>query len=469
MRRSALTLVLALLGAAAALPAGAQSWAGDAAFGLRVEDAQGKAVADARVELVYLSEPGGSAPAPLATDGRGRLAVGGLASGSWSLEISKAGFMVYEAEVALAAGEKPKIMSALQHNVPGAVSTLRVKLSKSRHAAPPPMRSAAVSAPPATEPAAVAAPAVSAPREERLPEKAEVPPAPAPAASAPPEEKLPEKAQATPAPTPPAPQPVEAPEPAPTAAALKAPRSQVPAPAAAPAPEVVPPAVAAAPVVPEPPTAATRPRPAPVLATPVTKEAPAPAPAAVPLAEVQAATVPAAAAPAEAPTPAPVEPPVPSAAPPPPARPVLHAPEAMARSCFECRPGESAIVVSADLTGGTGSGAACPDDLRSRLESAPLASLNGIEAALPPSCVVLRIDLAAGQRYSGFRYEAGVPGGMPSDCLPGQTCRIGDCRFVGAPVVREKGAETTLLAIFSSSSNRERRPAFTAYWMTGRR
>jgi len=123
---------------------------------------------------------------------------------------------------------------------------------------------------------------------------------------------------------------------------------------------------------------------------------------------------------------------------------------AIERDCGECRSGESGQTVAISLAGGQ----ACPEGLRDRLADAAETDLSAIVGTLPEGCAVLRIDLPAGSRFSGFRYQAQVGDGIPSDCLPGQGCRVGGCRFVGAPVVRREGASTTLLAIFEAREPR---------------
>lgn len=189
---------IALLLLLAAPVAEAQPWSGPAAVEVRVEDQKGLPVAGARVQLQFTFIDPKDGPPPLTTDERGRAAVGGLAEGSWILEVSREGFMTYLAEIGVRENGRPVVVQATQVKVPGALRTLEVAVSKGR-AAPAPAPSAAA---PRTEPARPAPP-----RPEPRPETPETPPTETPAPPAP------EPRPAEPAPTP-APAPSEPPAPA---------------------------------------------------------------------------------------------------------------------------------------------------------------------------------------------------------------------------------------------------------------
>lgn len=502
-------LGVALLGFACALPLTAQEWAGPAALEVRVEDAKGKSVQGAEVALEYLNVEGGAPPAPQATDGDGRCAIGGLAPGAWSLEVRKPGFMSYRAEILVALEGKPEIVAASQHNVAGAVSTMRVKLARARNA--PKARPAVVvvespaAAPvtPAMSPAkgedqgekpsltgktqdvavatptpvAAPSPVVETPRPTPVatppvaaPAVQAAPPAPALGAASSPEardEKLPlkeEAAEATvTAPVQP-PTPVTSPPEAPAPAALATPAPPVSAPVPSPPAAPAPPSVAPAVPVPSVPTPARSAAPSP---SPASPSAPSTSPAA-PTEPTQPPSV--SASPSMEPSSLPGSSTLPS---PPPAAPLAPAEAAapaapaptvsvaapMARSCFECRPGESALAVAATVAAG---GSGCSADAVARLRAAASGEIDAMRDALGSGCALLRVDLPAGARYTGFRYEAEGPNGRAADCLPGRECPIGASRFVGEPIVRRDGAATTVLGLFEAAA--DRRGTLIVYW-----
>ena len=417
--RRLLRVVVAVLSLAVTSAPGlrAQDWTGPVAFEMRVEDGKGKPVAGAVVALQTLGIHVHAGPAPLLTDARGRLAVGGLAPGSWSLEVRKEGFLTFRAEIAIAYDTKPEIVQATQHNVPGARGVMRVRLVKLKEApaakpalvrapepapaAPPAPRPAprAEAQPPATPPSASSRPPAAAPAPEATP-----PPAVAPEPAAPPVK----------GPTPPPAEPVERPAPEPAA----------PPPSVEPEPETPP---AAEPVEPPAPEAAAPPAAAPV-------EPPAAAPPAA-LVEPPAAVPPAAA----------------------------RASRPVERTCYECRPGESAIFTEAELPSGTAG--SCPADLRGRLEASDVDALGDLVAGLPAGCAVLRVDLPRTARYTGFRYEVSAGSGPPADCFPGRDC-AGGGRFVGEPLVRRDDVGTLVFAIYESST--PAKAGFTVYWAKAR-
>jgi hypothetical protein len=230
VRKVAFFLGLAVIAALvlAAVPAQAQLWVGPAALELRVKDSKGLPVAGAEVRLQLTALEPRDGPEPVRTDERGRAAAGGLAEGVWSIEVSREGFMTYQADVAVREGGRPDVIQATQMQVPGATRLLEVEVYRSRapraaRATPPPPR------PRETRPA---------PREEPRPAPQE--PAPAPAQPAP-QEPAPVPAQPAPAPaprqTPPPPEPApETPRPAPAPPAAPAPAPVTPQPVPAPAP-----------------------------------------------------------------------------------------------------------------------------------------------------------------------------------------------------------------------------------------
>ncbi len=445
MRQTALLLAALLLPASA----GAQDWRGPAALAVQVEDAKGKNLAGAEVLLVYLSPDGGGTLPPVLTGGDGQANIGGLAAGRWSAEIRHAGHMSYRAELLLSADSRPVVQSASHLMAPGATSTMKVKFSRGRGAAAAP-------AAPAQVPAAVAP--VPAAAKEKAPVKevtAVEPVAPAPApvvaptAARAPVKELPPVPTVTPTPAPvpavavekapvkvvpPVPPSTPAPAPAPAPASAQAPATIVPAPAPVPAPT--------APTQPSPAT----PAPLPATTTPPVAPArpavaPAPAPVAAPAPSTPVAA-PAAAAPSATPTPA--------------------AP-ARARLCIECPAGESAAWGEAALPGGAAAG--CPADLPARLKTVDLdavAQLSADLAAAGTGCRVIAVELPAGARFTGYRYEA-QSAGVAADCLPGRGCPAGDCRFPADPVLRQVGDKTVLLVPFESTAADPRRAVVAGY------
>jgi hypothetical protein len=132
--------------------------------------------------------------------------------------------------------------------------------------------------------------------------------------------------------------------------------------------------------------------------------------------------------------------------------------DVVVRSCFECRPGETARALDVTTVAGGGS---CPADLRARLEAAPTAAWREIAVALPAGCALLAIELSSADRYTGFRYEASSSRGRVEDCRPGRDCTAGECRFLGDPLLRSVGGRTLVAAIFESAA--ERSASFVVY------
>lgn len=445
MRETVLLLAALLLPPAA----GAQDWRGPAAIEVQVEDAKGRNLAGAEILLVYLSPDGGGSLPSVLTDAAGKANIGGLAAGRWSAEVRHAGHMSYRAELAISADGKPVLQSASHLMAPGAVSTMKVKFSRGRGGAAAPAPPAAapalpLPAPPARAPAA----AVQAPPVREMPPAAPAAPAPAPVPAAA-IEKAPVKE------VPPAAPVALAPAPVPAAAVEEAPVKEAPVPApVAPAPAPVPAAaMEKAPVEEEPPAAPVQ---APAVTAQPSPSAPAPLPARTPPPATPRPATPPPSAPAAAPpTPLPATPSVPPGSPAPaPAR---------ARLCVECPPGESAAWGEAAIPGGAAAG--CPADLAARLQSIDLDAVAKLSAELAEAgagCRVIAVELPAGARFTGYRYEA-QSAGVAADCLPGRGCPAGDCRFPADPVLRQVGKRTVLLVPFESTAADLRRAVVAGY------
>ena len=434
--RSLLLVLLAL----APLPSQAQLWTGPAALEIRAEDG-GKPAAGGEVRLEFLDLEPSDGPAPVPLDSRGRAVVGGLAEGHWRLEVSRPGAMTYRAEVLVRAGGKPQVINAVQHNVPGAVTMMDVKLARARGGAAPPPRQAA---------------AAPAPRPSR-PEPDPIPPAP----SQPVPEPEPEPVAPAPSPAEreaptPAPEPVTPPPPAPR----PEPRQEAPAPA--PAPVTPPPAPAPAPI-PEREAPTPEPEPAPV--TP-----PPPAPRPVPREEPPApAPEPAPVTPPPSPAPRPEpreEPPAPLPEPPretprpaqPPSRPAPAPSRPAPAPAPGGKPGESSLSVEVVVPPG---GANCGEGLRDALMRREVTGL-------PSGCRMLRLELPPGSRYIGYRYEVQdtAGGGAPASCEAGKDCPSGDARWPMDPLMIRDGTGKTIVstAFENRSADRERRAVLTVFF-----
>lgn len=137
----------------------------------------------------------------------------------------------------------------------------------------------------------------------------------------------------------------------------------------------------------------------------------------------------------------------------------------VARTCYECGPGEQALYteVRVETSGG------CDEALRARLAAESAADAGALFAGLPAGCAVLRVDVPKGMRYLGFRYEAGAPGARSEDCFPDRPCSAGGCRFVGDPILAREGSATTVFAIFEVDGGAPRTGGLTVYYAAGRR
>ncbi len=239
---------------------------------------------------------------------------------------------------------------------------------------------------------------------------------------------------------------------APPAAPMAPPVAQpTPAPQPAPRPQVQP--------VPEPaPPVAAAPEPAPMQAPPPQPPKPQPEKPVPPVPTPKPAPAPP--APAPAPTPAPPPPPPASVAPAALAPDATRLRTAKDRTCFECKPGESAL--STEKVIPPGGGAAC-GDLAARLKGGE------VPADLPAGCRVLRIVLPAGMRYTGYRYEI-QDQGKSLDCASGQDCPQGTGRWPVNPVLVRDPNGTIVLAPFEAGpADRERRAVLTAYFSSGKK
>ena len=192
----------------AATGAAAQAWRGEAGLEVRVASRKGGPLAGARVELIYRDGPDGGGPAAVATDARGRAVVGGLAAGTWQLEVSHPDFMSYVAVLALRPGAKPQITASFLEASGKSTAPIQVKLTGSRGGASSPPLPAAPEPP--QQPVPATAPDEPAPDEPARDEPAAIPEAEAAMAEAP--SAAPRSPQPPPADIPAGP----APEPAPT-------------------------------------------------------------------------------------------------------------------------------------------------------------------------------------------------------------------------------------------------------------
>ena len=188
--------------------------------------------------------------------------------------------------------------------------------------------------------------------------------------------------------------------------------------------------------------------------------------------------------PEERPTEAEMEP-VPAVKPPPPPPPPSTSPSAPKaaperapevrtvrrhadRTCPECPPGESAHSVESEVASGGAEAAGCPGEIRNRFAAAPPAAWVELAAELPPGCSEIRLELPAGARYTGYRYESGTAAGWV-DCPAARECPGLSSAWLGDPIVVREGDATRLLALFENRAEGPRRARFTAYCREGGR
>jgi hypothetical protein len=228
VRTATITTTLLLTALLAAAAGHAQLWRGPAALEIQAREQKGGPVAGGQVKLVCRSIEPPDGPPPVTLDGKGRAIVSGLAEGKWHLEVSREGYMTYQADLDLSSDRKPKVISTMQLNVPRAVHMMDVWFSRARSVpAPAPVETVAAAPPPAPAP----------------PQPKPVEPQPEPVRPALPSTPAPEP---TPAPQAPAPAPAPVPKPTPTPAA------PAPQPPAVSAPPIPAPSAPAAPAVPTP-------------------------------------------------------------------------------------------------------------------------------------------------------------------------------------------------------------------------
>jgi tetratricopeptide (TPR) repeat protein len=84
-----LVMAAAVAAAALAAPAAAQDWKGNGRFEGKVLDSEGKPIAGATVKLELPERGGGTT---VTTDKKGRWAIGGVAAGTWNIDIEAAGY-----------------------------------------------------------------------------------------------------------------------------------------------------------------------------------------------------------------------------------------------------------------------------------------------------------------------------------------------------------------------------------------
>lgn len=441
--------VVALLFAAVAAGALAESvapdatWSGPFGIEVRVEDHRGRDLEGAEVTLAWLDGVrGGPPPSRSGADGRVRFT--GLAPGRWELVARRDGQMTYVAEIVVTA-DRPQVITARHENVRGAISPMRLRVTRG------PTQLAAIA--PSAGPRA-ATPAASDRRrvEEAPPVRPASPPTPA------------SQVPTAPSPAPPAP---AAPSPTPLASAAPSPAPPISA-APGPAPAAPAPRIPAAPVLtPAAPAPAVDPTPAPAAPPAATAvDRPSAAPAATPTPPIGPAVAPAA---------------LPEPTPPPVAAPVAPQPPAVAprqveppllrrhadRTCPECPAGEASlsidlVVDSSSTTPG------CPAEAVAAFAGLPAGEWTGGAAALPPACAALLLDLPERARFTGYRYEAAAEGRY-EDCPAGRDCPGLSCSWAGDPLVVRVGGTTRLAALFGNRAERPRRARFTAYFKEGRR
>lgn len=231
MRTATITTTILLTGLLGAVAGQAQLWRGPAALEIQAREQKGGSVAGGQVKLVCRSIDPPDGPPPVTLDAKGRAIVSGLAEGKWHVEVSREGYMTYQADLDLRRDRKPTVLTTLQLNVPRAVHMMDVWFTRAKSVPAPAMAAtepAPAPAPRQAEPPrpAPARPVITAPETPA--------PAPAPAPAAPP-------APAVPAPESPAQAPTPAPQaPAPKVQPVTPPAASVPPPAAfaVPAPTV---------------------------------------------------------------------------------------------------------------------------------------------------------------------------------------------------------------------------------------
>ena len=487
----------------------AQTWTGDEAVSLQVNDSKGRPVSGSRVIFTFQGVTGELGPDIVGTDTRGRAVIANIAPGPWQVEVINPDYLSYIAMVDVRRGKKPLVSASFLEAGGRSLAPVKVKFSKGD----------ALKASPSLEarmPAAAPAPEPAIAQQEPVEQVAEVPPTPEPT----------EPAEETPPP-----------EPESTAAPV------VVAAVAEPEPEIETPAPQEQPAIEPPPAPTVEPRPLPEeepadmpdaaiedaavpTAEPVVEEVPSPVEVAEVVAEV-AEPVPApspdvteavaepTAAPAAAPTqdvslpvaeitaePTP-QPPAPArAALPPPADPGASVTSRSAGTCTDCQSAEWTLQVSTGIPAAdAASGGACEAEVLEAARAAmrglstsiqleldgflgPVANGTAQEAirraepdlAAPfegelaayfggqSPCQIVGLVLPRAVRFSRVSYSAGDRQGS-GGCTPGQTCRIGEAAWLGSALVERGPSSTVVFALFENRSTEWGRRAFlTAFY-----
>ncbi len=283
---------LGLLATMLAANLAAQSWKGDEAVALQVQNSKGRPVVDARVVFTFQGVPGELGPDIVATDSRGRAVVGGLAPGPWQVEVAHAEYLSYIAMIDVRRGKKPLVSASFLEAGGRSLDPIKVKVTRGDKQAPSPVLEARrppepqpTPAPTTAEPVETASSESAAPRPRApetvavdRPEEAQEPHSIPPVAESPAPPEEPEAPIIEPAPV--AEQQPEPPivEPAPVAEQQPEPPIVEPAPVAEQQPEapIVEPALAPVKKVEEPSSAPTEE--APPAPTPEPRPTPAPVP-----------------------------------------------------------------------------------------------------------------------------------------------------------------------------------------------
>jgi hypothetical protein len=445
----------------------AQVWAGGSGIGLEVKGQDGKPLAGAEVTAAYVEIDPADGPPAITTDAQGQAVLINLAEGRWRIDVRAPDHSPYLVVVRLTPGKKPQITAGPIRDA--VAPPLKVRLEK-------------VEVP---RTAGAIADERELSKRDRAKQKAEekrakqdrrgrdTPRQPLPP---PPTRFEPTTTIEAPQPvTPPAPQPVPVPQPEPPA--------ETPAPVTPPAP-VVPPVA---------------PPPEPAVEAPTT---PPPTPVAPPPPEPAVETPPVQ-PPVPMPVPAPPEPPAP-VPPAPPATTIRAEVQAFTDpTCPGCKSGEWALTMEQTAATGRQRGA-CPDQ-GDALRDAFQALLDGAEGQLdsytgpvvdPTSghvvpiaseaararvaellgpgtdpeagCQILAVILPRGARFSGYRYEA-RDSRTGRDCLAGEDCPVGACRWPDHPQVVKSANGTIVYSGFKNWSGQDRTALLIVYFQPPRR
>jgi len=455
----------------------AQIWAGGAGIGLEVKGKDGKPLAGAEITAAFVEVEPADGPPPITTDARGQAVLVNLAAGRWRIDVRAPDHSPYLVVVRLEPGKKPQITAGPIRDA--VAPPLKVNLAKV--AATPSPTYAGGEPQSKRERARAKAEAKEAKRGRGSRDTDRRPPPPPPTNFEPTTKIEP--------PPQPAPVPVPAPQPVPA----------TPAPPESPVPSV-----------PEPPVPTPTPAPPePAVEKPVT---PPPAPVTPPTPEPAVETPP-----VPVPMPAPVQPtappPVPTETPEMPEMPEPPAPPATTiraevqaftdPSCPGCKSGEWALTMEQTAANGRQRGD-CPrgaDDLRAAFQAlldgaegeldsytgpvvdpgtgqvvpiaseaarARLAELLGPGTDPESGCQVMAVILPRGARFTGYRYEARDTR-TGRDCLAGEDCPVGACRWPDHPQVVKSANGTIVFSGFKNWSGQDRTALLIVYFSPPRR